>query len=369
MIATTELDLHQIQAVNYMFHNEHRNDSLINNNGRVVRGGILADDVGMGKTSSILGLMHLSSKLNLEETNLIIAPLTVKINWSIESYKFFLHSNICNFENLQSTPLNFSTHKIVICTWDVFQKTESLKNFPFSRVVLDEAHFLFAPNLFNAIIDFPKHEGQFRWCLTATPIMNHLRDLQPLLAFIDLPLTDDIILQHHKMIIEKYVLRRQLVYETVTTTINFELSAFEAACETHIYSQHYTIAQRNLYTNAVYYSTNIFASLHQPKFFPSLTDIENNTPGSRIKKIIMILNSIPSEDKVLIYSKNIKFLNYLKKYFAKINYKFLIITGEPTAVPLGRWLGLGLVLRGLRTQRSQFGRQDVGRGPQDEAGA
>lgn len=173
-----EYKAHQIAGVSWMMNRENAKPA----------GGLLCDEMGLGKTIQILGLM-VNNKM---QNTLLLCPKAVisqwvaaakksRINvcevakggdsWSVPSPFFsgrpFLF--ITNYEKLPTKPSLFSTH-----TWD--------------RLVLDEAHK--AKNrggtLWKKLNALPK---KITWCVTATPIVNDLKDLRNLFGLIGYDLT------------------------------------------------------------------------------------------------------------------------------------------------------------------------------------
>ena len=164
---------HQVAGVKWMIERESKTPA----------GGLLCDEMGLGKTIEVLGLLVNNKKSN----TLLLCPKAVisqwqtaakrsRINccevtasgdsWSVPSPFFagrpFLF--ITNYEKVPLKPLLFAAH-----SWD--------------RVVLDEAHK--AKNrggtLWKKIHALPK---KAMWCVTATPVVNDLKDLRNLFGLI-----------------------------------------------------------------------------------------------------------------------------------------------------------------------------------------
>lgn len=180
--AQVDLNPHQIDAALFAFRSP------------LSKGGILADEVGLGKTIEA-GLVISQHWAERHRRILIITPANLRKQWHQElQEKFFLSSII-----LESKPYNeaikngnfrpFESDKIVICSYQFARgKAADVNAMPWDLVVIDEAHRLrnvykpsnvIANTLKQALIHAPK------LLLTATPLQNSLLELYGLVSFID----------------------------------------------------------------------------------------------------------------------------------------------------------------------------------------
>ncbi|KAL4918898.1 SNF2 family N-terminal domain-containing protein [Aspergillus aurantiobrunneus] len=178
-------------------------------------GGILADEMGMGKSLTMLVLIGKTIKearqwveyrkglpdAALAETpcqaTLVVVPSRVLINtWMREidnhlkgGIKALLYHGRSRKESIQE----IERYKIVVTTYNTLAKEHSAKllgrgksplhEFAWYRVVLDEAHMIRRreTTFHKAVVEL---SAKSRWCLSGTPIQNSLADLASLLAFI-----------------------------------------------------------------------------------------------------------------------------------------------------------------------------------------
>ena len=181
--AQVELNPHQVDAALFAFKSP------------PMRGAILADEVGLGKTieAGIVLSQHWAER---KRKILIILPANLRKQWSQElQEKFYLPSVI-----LEATSFNkavkekkstnpFESDKIVLCSYQFAKnKADYAKKIRWDIVVIDEAHRLrnvyqsgniIAKTLRDMLEKTPK------LLLTATPLQNTLKELFGLVSFID----------------------------------------------------------------------------------------------------------------------------------------------------------------------------------------
>ncbi|ODV86166.1 hypothetical protein CANARDRAFT_197201 [[Candida] arabinofermentans NRRL YB-2248] len=166
-------------------------------------GGILADEMGMGKTIQMISLMmHDRSK----GPNLVVAPTVALIQWKneIETHAGGrLKVAIFHGSNRAKTLDDLSEYDVIMTTYAVLEsgfrkekygfkrngrlvKEKSLLHkMKFYRVILDEAHNIKdrqsstakAANVLNC---------EKRWCLSGTPLQNRIGELYSLIRFLDI---------------------------------------------------------------------------------------------------------------------------------------------------------------------------------------
>lgn len=174
---------------------------------RLASGGILADDMGVGKTLQIISLL-LADPARTKQPTLIVCPLSVMSNWSgqIRSHvrpEHGLKVLIYHGDGKKSkTPEDYAQYDAVVTTYHTvalewmpsgvksgqakpIPRSHGLFSVEWRRVVLDEGHIIRNPKTKMAQAACALL-SRSRWILTGTPIINNLKDLQSHVKFIRL---------------------------------------------------------------------------------------------------------------------------------------------------------------------------------------
>ena len=185
---------HQLTGINWMLEKEH-NGTVVSNrtNGTVlIRGGFQCDDMGLGKTIQMAGVMvnHAVKK------TVLIAPLAMLDTWSDICKKIGMHVYEVDPKEktwkLQNPNTGIPRHfmkcraEVYITNYEKLYLAPSLFRGTWDRMVLDEAHKI--RNGGGLVSIFArKVQAQLRWVLTGTPLVNSLKDVVSLLAFLGVP--------------------------------------------------------------------------------------------------------------------------------------------------------------------------------------
>ena len=154
--------------------------------------GILADDMGMGKTiQSISILSYLHETVGVKQPFLIVAPKSTIPNWMREIKKWapFFRTVFLNpkaeyrFDILQND-MKKGCFDICVTTYDALLICqENLKKIQFHYVIFDEAHKL--KNSESKISESSRAlKSHSRLLLTGTPLQNNVGELWSLLNFL-----------------------------------------------------------------------------------------------------------------------------------------------------------------------------------------
>ncbi|KAK4695561.1 hypothetical protein P7C71_g2213, partial [Lecanoromycetidae sp. Uapishka_2] len=190
-----------------IFTNIATNFSLKNSEPTLASGGILSDDMGMGKTlemiSLIVGDADTSSPF---KATLIVAPVGVMSNWSgqIAHHVKTEHAlRVLTYHGNGKKPMkaeDFADYDVVITSYGTLAteylprgkkdppaipRAQGLFSMNWRRVILDEGHIIRNPST-KAALAATNLIARSRWVLTGTPIINNLKDLYSLVRFIGL---------------------------------------------------------------------------------------------------------------------------------------------------------------------------------------
>jgi superfamily II DNA or RNA helicase len=149
-------------------------------------GGILADDMGLGK--SVQTLAHLLTEKadgRLDKPALIVAPVSVLGNWQREIRRFTPGLSAVTLQGAKRRRLfaSLDTVDVVIIGYASLLFDAELLEREYSVVILDEAQTIKNPHA-KVSVAARTLRAQQRLCLTGTPMENHLGDLWSLFDFV-----------------------------------------------------------------------------------------------------------------------------------------------------------------------------------------
>ncbi|HEU0084362.1 MAG TPA: DEAD/DEAH box helicase, partial [Bradyrhizobium sp.] len=149
-------------------------------------GGVLADDMGLGKTVQILALLALEkSRGNLVEPALVIAPTSLMTNWFNEAQKFApeLKLLVLHGADRKEKFNSIAAHDVVLTTYPLIARDKDvLLARDWHIAVLDEAQTVKNPDAATSRL-LRDLKARHRFCLTGTPMENHLGELWSIMSF------------------------------------------------------------------------------------------------------------------------------------------------------------------------------------------
>ncbi|NVM17225.1 MAG: DEAD/DEAH box helicase [Candidatus Lokiarchaeota archaeon] len=156
----------------------------------------LADDMGLGKTIQVIALLCYLKKFYPEKPGsiIIVCPTSILFNWHREIKKFapdlevMLHYGPTRIKDASEIPEIVKPHKIILTSYGTLRNDiDLLESINFSGIIVDESQNIknYASQQTKAI---NKLRGQFRICLSGTPIENRLLELWSLFNFLNIGL-------------------------------------------------------------------------------------------------------------------------------------------------------------------------------------
>lgn len=193
-------------------------------------GGILADDMGIGKTIQIIALLQDEKDHHRNSTTLIVAPSSLLLNWQYEIDKFShqLSSLIIagGSEERKALLNQYKDYDILITSYDYLKRDIAYyQDITFTYHILDEAQYIKNHTTKNAQC-VKQIKSLHKFALTGTPIENSLAELWSIFDFLmpgylyhyayfkgvyEIPIVkenDMVVLQELKRMVEPFILRR-----------------------------------------------------------------------------------------------------------------------------------------------------------------
>ena len=181
--ANLETKQHQLDGVEWCVNNE-RNGHMADDTR--VRGGLIADGMGLGKTLQMLGTIV----CNFQRRTLIVVPRALLEQWETAIIKTANHTPLVyhgtEAKTLAGTAVEAAP--IVITTYGMvaLHTNSPLYTTKWNRVIFDEAH-----HLRNAKTSIHQNalrlQSNIRWLVTGTPIQNRKSDFYSLCAQMGMP--------------------------------------------------------------------------------------------------------------------------------------------------------------------------------------
>ncbi|TDL29103.1 hypothetical protein BD410DRAFT_710839 [Rickenella mellea] len=163
------------------------------------RGGMLADEMGMGKTIQTLALF-VSDR---QKPNLVVAPTVAIMQWrnEIEAHTSGFKVAVWHGASREANAQELKKFDVVLTTYAVlesaFRKQQSgfkrqgqivkqkspVHQIQWHRIILDEAHNIKERSTNTAKAAF-ELKSNYKWCLSGTPLQNRVGELYSLVRFL-----------------------------------------------------------------------------------------------------------------------------------------------------------------------------------------
>ena len=328
-------------------------------------GGILADDVGLGKTLQVIAFL-LSEQEKLQEDAvlsekfaLIICPASLVYNWKNEIEKFApgMHAMTVTGTAPERKEIIDSAGKldILITSYDLLRRDEEFyEGYSFCHEIIDEAQYIKNHNT-RAAKAVKNIRAGFKAALTGTPIENRLSELWSIFDYlmpgflytysrfrdeIEIPAVteqDDEKRGHLRKMIRPFVLRRlkKDVLKDLPAKLEEAVFARMEEEQEKLYTAHVQRIKLMLegQTEAEFASGKIqilaeLTRLRQLCCDPSL--VYQNYQGESAKLLMcmdLMKNAIDGGHRILLFSQFTSMFSILQERMQKENIPFLTLTG------------------------------------------
>lgn len=147
--------------------------------------GILADDMGTGKTLQVLSLLK---SINAKKPSLVVCPKTLIHHWQDEAGKFFPQLKTLVIAGTAEERINSlsqaNDYNLVISSYPIIQRDIGhYEDYGFEYIILDESQYIKNPHTRTSRA-VKRLKGNHRLCLTGTPIENSPLDLWSMFDFL-----------------------------------------------------------------------------------------------------------------------------------------------------------------------------------------
>jgi len=167
-------------------------------------GGILCDEMGLGKTMQMVGLIK--NGINTSKRSLLVAPVAVLEQWATVIKRSGM--SVARPHHLGGWNTGRDEIQVCMIGYEMAARhPQLLAAYEWDRVIYDEAHRLASGNKSTEIA--ASLHGKM-WLLTATPIVNSLKDMATLLKVVGVEIPGVLSMQTMQPVIKSYVMARTM---------------------------------------------------------------------------------------------------------------------------------------------------------------
>lgn len=327
-----------------------------------IKGGILADEVGLGKTIQSIGIICKNPVPN----TLILVPKSLVNQWHYEINKFSSNIKVHICEDKQVPSLDPTQVNVVISSitqiYGRFPKGSAMgekykltqfHTTMWDRLIIDEAHSIKnrKSKLHRACLDL---KTRYSWLLTATPIMNRMTDFVNLMGFFGYT---QIECQTKKMEIANKMILRRTKEQVKHSDVSLDLPKLETTiCEVDFQTKE----ERDLYCEVFNRmkaeikelkrdreNNNVMEalerllrirqiSIHPQLYYDGMGKKNKHEPeqytgnSTKLETLVELLKEKPSDEKAIVFCQFIKEMKIYEKRLENEGYNTLMINGSLT---------------------------------------
>lgn len=312
-------------------------------------GGILADDMGLGKSLQTIALISAHS----DAKHLIICPTTLILNWISEFKKFAPEMKVVAVmgEKAERTAqIAAFTDGALITSYELIRRDyAAYENILFDTAVIDEAQYIKNPETKNAL-SVKSVKAEHRFALTGTPIENSLAELWSIFDFImpgylgeypefrddieqKIALGNEKAAQKLEAMISPFVLRRLKgdVLRELPPKIETEIICPLQGEQKTLYRQTLALAKLDFDENGCrrFDALSVLSQLRRICCDPSLVDKDYAGNSAKLEVAIdLIKNGVAEGRKILLFSQFTSMIDILRMRLAELGIAGYLLKGD-----------------------------------------
>lgn len=336
---------YQVDGVRWMLNREN-DDTVCFKDECIVKGGILADEVGLGKTIMTISVL-IANPCN---KTLILLPKSLVSQWESQIKKF---TNLKNIFTIDSKSKHISDDGIYLMSNSILNsKSQNVGSsiahtIVWDRIIIDEAHLLRnnKSKIYNSCIAL---QSNIKWALTATPVMNRMTDFVHIMHWFGL---SQYICQIEKeKISKKFILRRTKEDVSIFNKklklpdchINVNYIPFETKKEVDIYLDVFTKERKKVMNSKNKTVTDLLEhllrirqlSIHPQLYLDGMTKKTKCNQGkwessvTKVNSLLSNLKSQPFGEKTLIFCQFIKEMDIYQSILKENGFEVVRLDGS-----------------------------------------
>jgi len=344
-ICTSLYEPYQVDGCKWMLEREMDEGMFYDTN--VSKGGILADEVGLGKT-----LMSICMIVgNPKPKTLILLPKSLIHQWKEQIGKFTSNVNITIVESNSIIDENingvFLMSQSLINSKNTIIGNSPAHKITWDRIIIDEAHILRnnKSKMFHACCML---NTDIRWALTATPIVNRMTDFVHIMSWFNV---SQFLCQTEKeRVASKFILRRTkqdvAMYNEALILPDCEVNVkhvpFNSIDEKKMYIDVFTQERKKMLNGKNKTITDLLEHLlrvrqlciHPQLYLDGMSKKRNIDCGDWLKPVTKLecliddLKKQPNNEKTLIFCQFIKEMDIYEERLKKEGYNIVRLDGS-----------------------------------------
>lgn len=324
-------------------------ESIFIDDERIPNGGILADEVGLGKTIQVLSVIVANPK----RRTLIIVPKSIVSQWKEQVLKFVKNPVLFVIDSTKQI-IDFNNDGIYLISQSIINHKNvnvgksGIHDVYWDRVIIDEAH-----SLRNKKSKFYEScmliKSDIKWGVTATPVMNRMSDFVNIMNWIGV---SQYLCQGHKNVVSIHcVLRRTKNDIKNSTKFDFNMKEchievkyipFVNEDELKLFLKVYNEEREKLLYQKTRNISDLLEHLlrvrqlcvHPQIYLDGMTKKKKNDFGkwsfdcvTKMYELDKCIRLQPSEDKTLIFCQFVQEIDIYKKYMETQGYLSVRLDG------------------------------------------